>query len=143
SRRRTRTSSTASTSSRRRRATRPCHTAALPLVHGWEGRMSSEHVLVLGAGYAGQMAAARLALRAPDTALTVVDASATFVERIRLHQLAAGGRVAARPMRALLPRRAAFVQGRVVGWDAAARRVTVEAEGRRADLAYTRCVYAL
>ncbi len=106
--------------------------------------MASERVVVLGGGYAGQMAAARLAERCPGLALTVVDASAEFVERIRLHQLAAGGRIAVRPMRKMLPRGAAFVHGRVVAWEPDARRVVVEcAGGGRPSLEYTACVYAL
>lgn len=43
------------------------------------------HVVVLGGGYAGVMAANRLAER---TSVTLVNPRAKFVERIRLHQLA-------------------------------------------------------
>ncbi|HXJ34457.1 MAG TPA: FAD-dependent oxidoreductase [Candidatus Eisenbacteria bacterium] len=106
--------------------------------------MASEHVVVLGGGYAGQMAAARLAERCAGLGLTVVDASAEFVERIRLHQLAAGERMAVRPMRKMLPRGATFVHGRVVTWEPDARRVIVGcAGGGRRSLEYTACVYAL
>ena len=73
--------------------------------------MPTPHVTILGAGYAGQMAAARIAKRRPDVRLTVIDASATFVERIRLHQIAAGGSVRARPMATLLPGPARFNKG--------------------------------
>jgi NADH dehydrogenase FAD-containing subunit len=57
-----------------------------------ETNTSTPHIAILGAGYAGQMAAARIAKRRPDIRLTVIDASSTFVERIRLHQIAAAGR---------------------------------------------------
>jgi NADH dehydrogenase FAD-containing subunit len=41
--------------------------------------MPTPHVTILGVGYAGQMAAARIAKRRPDVRLTVIDASLTFV----------------------------------------------------------------
>lgn len=58
-------------------------------------------ILVLGAGYAGAFAAGSLARRLSpaDTEITVVNAEPVFVERMRLHQLAAG--------RAIAPRRLA------------------------------------
>ena len=105
--------------------------------------MDGHRVVILGAGYAGQMAAARIAKRRPDVQLTVVDASPVFVERIRLHQIAAGGRVAARPMTAVLPRTARFVHGRIAAWDVAARRVTVTTDAGPMELPYDWCVHAL
>ncbi len=49
-------------------------------------------IVVLGAGYAGAFAAGNLARRLSpaDTEITVVNAAPEFVERMRLHQLAAG-----------------------------------------------------
>jgi NADH dehydrogenase len=47
------------------------------------------HVVVLGGGYAGTMAANHLRLRT-DIDITVVNPRPVFVERIRLHQLTAG-----------------------------------------------------
>ncbi|MEV1122142.1 FAD-dependent oxidoreductase [Actinosynnema sp. NPDC049800] len=49
-------------------------------------------IIVLGAGYAGGYAAGQLArrLHADDVEITVVNAEPDFVERMRLHQLAAG-----------------------------------------------------
>ncbi len=49
-------------------------------------------IVVLGAGYAGAAAAGYLArhLHPDDVEITVVNAGADFVERMRLHQLAAG-----------------------------------------------------
>lgn len=46
-------------------------------------------VVVIGGGYAGVIAANRLQLR-PDLDITLVNPRPRFVERIRLHQLAAG-----------------------------------------------------
>ncbi|WP_439679384.1 NAD(P)/FAD-dependent oxidoreductase [Embleya sp. MST-111070] len=53
--------------------------------------------VVLGAGYAGTYAAGVLARRLSpaDTEITVVNAVPDFVERMRLHQLAAGRRIEA------------------------------------------------
>ncbi|MBD8506576.1 FAD-dependent oxidoreductase [Hoyosella sp. G463] len=54
-------------------------------------------ILIIGAGYAGVMAAARLAAH-PRADVTVVNPRAEFVERIRLHQLAAGNHSARFPL---------------------------------------------
>jgi NADH:ubiquinone reductase (H+-translocating) len=47
------------------------------------------HIVVIGGGYAGTLAANHLRLRA-DVEITLVNPRPTFIERIRLHQLAAG-----------------------------------------------------
>ncbi|WP_168627103.1 FAD-dependent oxidoreductase [Cryobacterium sp. BB307] len=53
--------------------------------------MNVTRVVVLGAGYAGLTAANRLAGRLGETAsVTIVDPRGVFVDRIRLHELAAG-----------------------------------------------------
>ncbi|MEU0112227.1 FAD-dependent oxidoreductase [Streptomyces bobili] len=54
-------------------------------------------ILVLGAGYAGAYVAGTLARRlsAEDTEITVVNAEPDFVQRLRLHQLAAGQKIEA------------------------------------------------
>ncbi|ATW50500.1 NAD(P)/FAD-dependent oxidoreductase [Streptomyces peucetius] len=61
----------------------------------------SHRLVVVGAGYAGLLAAKRLArkLRRSDVTITLVNASDRFVERVRLHQLAAGQRWAAPSLR--------------------------------------------
>jgi NADH:ubiquinone reductase (H+-translocating) len=59
------------------------------------------HVVVLGGGYAGAMAANHLRQRA-DINITVVNPRPVFVERIRLHQLAAGTGAATADYGALL-----------------------------------------
>ncbi|MFI2560731.1 FAD-dependent oxidoreductase, partial [Nocardia farcinica] len=57
--------------------------------------MTGQHrIVVLGAGYAGLSAARRLAKKARGAQVTVVDARAQFIERVRLHQ-----RVAGQPLR--------------------------------------------
>lgn len=60
-----------------------------------------EHVVVLGAGYSGQLAA-RLAARRGEIAVTLVNDRDRFVERVRLHQLAAGQQLRDRPIREMI-----------------------------------------
>lgn len=99
------------------------------------------HVVILGAGYAGQLAAARLAHKRLPVRITVVDPSPVFVERIRLHQLAAGQALRTRPMRSLLPRGVAWVQARAERIDTAGR--TVHLDGDAPALRYDALIYAL
>lgn len=62
-----------------------------------------QRIVVLGAGYAGVLAALRLAGKAGDRArVTLVDPRGVLVERIRLHQLAAGQDIAPVPLAHLL-----------------------------------------
>ncbi|WP_275560696.1 FAD-dependent oxidoreductase [Streptomyces sp. 5-6(2022)] len=100
--------------------------------------MEKQQVLVLGAGYAGLMAALRLA---PHTRVTLVDPSPAFTERVRLHERAAGRPDITHPLDALT-RRAGVVHlaARATGIDPAARRITTD-DGRRRG--YDRLVYAL
>lgn len=58
-------------------------------------------IVVLGAGYAGAIAAGRLArrLRREDVAITLVNAEPDFVERVRMHQVATGQTLKPRPFR--------------------------------------------
>ncbi|OLT13706.1 hypothetical protein BJF78_21270 [Pseudonocardia sp. CNS-139] len=82
-------------------------------------------VLVVGAGYAGATAAVRLAGRARGRVdVTVVNPRPAFVNRLRLHHVAIGRRVAAPGLRALLGTDVAFVEGRVAELDP-------DADGRR------------
>jgi NADH dehydrogenase len=53
------------------------------------------HIVVIGGGYAGTLAANHLRLNADTVDITVVNPRPVFVERIRLHQLAAGSGSAA------------------------------------------------
>lgn len=98
----------------------------------------NESIVILGGGYAGAMAAARIARR--GIPVTLVDARPAFVERIRLHQVAAGDDVAPVPYARMfrnLP--VAFVQARVTRIDRANRRVLTTAGA----LPYDKLVYAL
>jgi NADH dehydrogenase len=60
-------------------------------------------VVILGGGYAGLMCALRLARRAQgQVAITLVSASPWFVDRIRLHERAAGGEPVKRELAAMV-----------------------------------------
>jgi NADH dehydrogenase FAD-containing subunit len=104
---------------------------------------TDHHVVVLGAGYTGMFAAIRLAHRTRRTGvrITLVNPSARFTERLRLHQVAAGQELAEH----LIPDLVAgtgitFVQGAATALDPDKRTVTVD-DGTRLD--YDTLVYAL
>ncbi|MYX99136.1 FAD-dependent oxidoreductase [Streptomyces sp. SID486] len=59
-------------------------------------------VVVVGAGYAGTLAANRIARRLRSAAVTVINPRPDFVERVRLHQRIAGTAVAATPLTSML-----------------------------------------
>ncbi|WP_027502424.1 NAD(P)/FAD-dependent oxidoreductase [Rhodococcus sp. UNC363MFTsu5.1] len=59
-------------------------------------------VVVVGAGYAGTIAANRLAKKVPDAEITVVNPRSSFVERVRLHEEIAGTGDAATPLVSML-----------------------------------------
>lgn len=108
------------------------------------------HIVVLGAGYAGMVAAkgAARTLRRSDVRITLVNAVGHFVERVRVHQLAAGRQLKQHALSGLLAGTGIeLLVGRVTAVDADARTVRVDAgaEGRAAPrlLSYDILVYAL
>lgn len=109
-------------------------------------REMSKHpkVLILGGGYAGLMAAARFGRHVAGAEVTLIDARAEMVQRIRLHEILAGGSPKTLPYARLLARRGArFVQASVERLDPDARRVTVRTAGGRQDFDYDVLVLAL
>jgi NADH dehydrogenase FAD-containing subunit len=103
-------------------------------------------IIVLGAGYAGASAAGYLArhLHPTDVEITVVNAGPDFVERMRLHQLAAGQE----PRRHGLARMFAGTGirlrlARVTAIDAGLRTVTVTGDDGSDRLQYDTLLYAL
>lgn len=70
------------------------------------------HVVVLGAGYAGIMAANRLRMAAPEAQVTLISPEAALTHRIAQHRLLGEERAAVIPLQKLLAARVAHV----VGW---------------------------
>lgn len=96
-----------------------------------------QKIVILGGGYGGALAATRLAPRVP---VTLVDASDGLVERIRLHQVAAGDDIAPVPYARLFGRLpVTFTQARVLSIDRKHRRVHTTA----GEIPYDKLVYAL
>ncbi|MEU1999062.1 FAD-dependent oxidoreductase [Nocardia gamkensis] len=106
--------------------------------------MNTAHrIVILGGGYTGMLAAVRLArrTRALDVRITLVNPSARFTERLRMHQVAAGQELADHQIPALLEGTGvAFVQGWATAIDPLAREVTVDGATR---LPYDELIYAL
>ncbi|RZQ59731.1 oxidoreductase [Amycolatopsis suaedae] len=96
--------------------------------------------MVLGAGYSGLLAA-NLAARRTSAEVTLVNATDRFVERVRLHQLAAGQRLPDRPLADVVHRRVNLVVDTVTGIDPAGH--AVHLAGRPEPLRYDTLVYAL
>ncbi|MQY30556.1 NAD(P)/FAD-dependent oxidoreductase [Nocardia aurantia] len=103
-------------------------------------------IVILGAGYAGAFSATFLArrLHPGDFEITVVNAEPDFVERLRLHQLAAGQELRHRPLTKVFAGTGIQLRpARVTGIDAEHRTVTV-ADGDGVDrLEYDTLLYAL
>ncbi|GAB3467993.1 NAD(P)/FAD-dependent oxidoreductase [Actinophytocola sediminis] len=98
------------------------------------------NIVVVGAGYAGQVAA-NLAARQSGTSVTLVNERDRFVERVRLHQLAAGQQLRERKLADLLRGTGTrLVVDRVTRIDPLARRIEVAAGE---PLAYDVLIYAL
>lgn len=103
---------------------------------------SGSRVVVVGGGYAGIMAAVRLARRAPGASVTLVTQQPTFVERVRLHEVAAGGTIAEPTVRSLAGAGVDVVIARVTALDPAAATLTVVADGDTRTLSFDRVLLA-
>jgi NADH dehydrogenase FAD-containing subunit len=107
---------------------------------------TKKKIVVLGAGYAGLMAATRLAkVTGPEQAdIVLVNASATFDERTRNHQVAAAQPVRQAPIEEFLnSTRITFLQAMVTGLRPGQRTVVLEGDAGPGQIAYDYLVYAL
>jgi NADH dehydrogenase FAD-containing subunit len=108
-------------------------------------------IVVLGAGYTGAVAAGRLArrLHPEDVAITLVNAQPDFVERVRMHQLAAGQDLIPRPLGEMFAGTGVELKlAKVTGVDVDRRTVSVidangPGEPEAEELEYDTLVYAL
>ncbi|MDN3238188.1 NAD(P)/FAD-dependent oxidoreductase [Glycomyces tritici] len=108
---------------------------------------STRHrIIVLGAGYTGAIAAGRLARRVgpEDVRITLVNAEPDFVERVRMHQVAAGQDLKVRPLADMLAGTGVELRlAKVTAVDADRKRVAVIDADGGAELEYDTLVYAL
>ncbi|MCB9561694.1 MAG: FAD-dependent oxidoreductase [Kofleriaceae bacterium] len=103
-------------------------------------RPPAPHVVIIGGGYAGVLAANRVAGRAGrGVRVTLISDRDELVHRIRLHEAAAGTRSRRYPLRGLLHRRVELRQGRVDRIDAAARACVVAGDA----IAYDHLIVAV
>ncbi|MGJ0153937.1 NAD(P)/FAD-dependent oxidoreductase [Streptomyces sp. CH8.1] len=105
-------------------------------------------IVVLGAGYTGAVAAGRLAkrLHRADVAITLVNPEPDFVERVRLHQLAAGQDLTPRPFAGMFAGTGVDVKlAKVTAVDVDRKTVSVTAAdvAEPEELEYDTLVYAL
>ncbi|MFC4561018.1 NAD(P)/FAD-dependent oxidoreductase [Nocardiopsis mangrovi] len=102
-----------------------------------------EHnVVVIGAGYAGLAAAVRAARGGPAR-MTLVNERAHFVERVRLHEAAAGRRSTGRRLdRVLDGTGVSLAVGRATGIDTERHRIRVTGADGAAEIGYDTLVYA-
>ncbi|GAB4585467.1 NAD(P)/FAD-dependent oxidoreductase [Nocardia sp. IFM 10818] len=96
-------------------------------------------VVVIGGGYAGVMAANRL-MRRDDVTVTLINPRPQFVERLRLHQMAAGNYDAAVDYREVLADRVRVVVDSVTRIDAGDRSVRLAGGG---TIGYDYLIYAV
>ncbi|MEU0876766.1 NAD(P)/FAD-dependent oxidoreductase [Nocardia brasiliensis] len=104
---------------------------------------TAHRIVILGGGYTGMVAAARLArrIRKQDVRITLVNPSARFTERLRMHQIAAGQELADHRIADILAGTGVeFVQGWATSLDPASGHVLVD--GTR-TLPYDELIYAL
>ncbi|NOV95720.1 NAD(P)/FAD-dependent oxidoreductase [Isoptericola halotolerans] len=103
----------------------------------------STHVLIVGAGFAGGLAAVRLAGRSRGRVrVTVVNPRPTFVNRLRLHHVAIGRQVPAPSVRTLLGSRVSFLKGWVADLDPDAGHATVSGPDGTRRIGFDRVVLA-
>ncbi|GAA3165686.1 NAD(P)/FAD-dependent oxidoreductase [Nonomuraea roseoviolacea] len=103
-------------------------------------------ILILGAGYAGTYVAGNLARRLSpkDTEITVVNAVPDFVQRMRLHQLAAGRTIEAPHLADVFAGTGIRLRlARVTAVDPERQVVTVAGTSGDGELGYDTLVYAL
>lgn len=107
-------------------------------------------IISIGAGYAGMLATVRLAgkvrreIRRGSVAITLINASDVFVERLRLHQQAANQPIPQRNITDILRGTGvAFTRGVVTGIDVARRTIEVRTDAGTQQMGYDYLIYAL
>jgi len=106
---------------------------------------SDYEVIVLGAGYAGLMAALGVAGRNRLTRIALVSGNEQFVERIRLQESVSRTIAMRMPPLAdfLANTKVKFIRGHVQALDAVERCVRIDVDGDTREFTFDRCIYAL
>ena len=107
---------------------------------------NQRQIVILGAGYAGMMAALRLSgkTKKHDLEITLVNATEHFVERPRLHEVATGNPPQKRPLVEMLAGTGIqFRQGFVTGIDPEEQQVILDAGQGQETISYDYLIYAL
>lgn len=108
--------------------------------------MKNTQVIILGAGYAGLLAALRLSHKTSDVnaSITLVNAGDAFIERTRQHQVSAGQRVTAHKIEHMLRgTNVQFVQGLAKSLRPDENTIEIETREGRRVLRYDHLIYAL
>ena len=103
-------------------------------------------IVIIGAGYAGLIATVRLAgkTRKQNVAITLVNMMDVFVERLRLHEMAANPTIPQKRIADILKGTGVtFVQGAVTSLDPQSHAICVQTGSTTIRLAYDKLVYAL
>lgn len=107
-------------------------------------RFDKQQVLVIGGGYAGALAAVRLAGKAKGrAAVTLLEPRTVLVQRLRLHQLATGQKVRAYDLARLTGKRVENVRGRALAIDPGRGRAAVERDGRVTEIPFDQVLLAV
>lgn len=99
--------------------------------------MTENQIVILGGGYAGLMAAARLSGRTEGREVLLLNDSAVFKERIRNHEIAAGNHLNKKSIRSMLPQNVRFKEGRMKRIFPERNCVEIESGGRLKELSYS------
>ncbi|MBI1277930.1 MAG: hypothetical protein GC179_07360 [Anaerolineaceae bacterium] len=107
---------------------------------------SKTRIIIIGAGYAGLVATVRLAgkTRKQNVSITLVNAADVFVERLRLHEMAASPTIPQKRITDILDGTGVdFIQGIVTNIDLQTHSICVQSNGNDIHIEYDKLVYAL